>query len=155
MYTAIVKISDYSIATIYPGNKNQSNYGGPWGDPAQFEHVEFDETVVGSTLQSNLIAQDNAGTTEIVLNTQAQRNSKLNILRGLRAPKLQNADINILLHNDSDPNAISTLTAWQTYRKDLRTLTDSYKDANNNGTAALDAFKEDMSDFTGWPVEPV
>jgi len=153
MYTAIVKIGDYSIASVYEGSTK--TYSGPWGDSNQFEHVEFNEVTVGSSMQPALTAADNAGTTEISLNIQPQRNAKLATLRGLRDNKNPLADNNIRMHDDNDANKVGTLTDWQTYRTNLRNITNSYKDTDPMvGTSGLDAFAEDMSDFSGWPTEP-
>lgn len=50
MKTAIVKISDLSIATMYDGSAAQASYGGDWGRPEMFEHVEFDDGVLDSDM---------------------------------------------------------------------------------------------------------
>lgn len=41
MNTAIIKKSDTTLAGKYKGAPNQAGFGGPWGDPKRYEHVEI------------------------------------------------------------------------------------------------------------------
>jgi hypothetical protein len=72
-------------------------------------------------------------------------------MRKQRQPKLAECDnmVNDLVTGDrTDTSAI------QTYRNDLKNITNSYKDTDPNvGTSALDSFADDLNDFT-WPTKP-
>ena len=83
---------------------------------------------------------------------QEGRDVKLAKLRDLRKEKLGQVD---LLINDLVVGDRSDTSVIQTYRTNLRNITNSYKDTDPMvGTSGLDAFAEDMSDFSGWPTEP-
>jgi hypothetical protein len=147
MKTAIVNKTNYKIDSVYSGSASQSKFGGPWGDSDQFEHVSWDETSLGE----QVIAQDNAGSTEIVKSNQNNRNAKLALMRKQRTPKLAECDnmVNDLVTGDRTDTA-----AVQTYRNDLKNITNTYKDTDPNvGTSALDSFADDLNDFT-WPTKP-
>ena len=58
-------------------------------------------------------------------------------------------------------NKISLEATWRTYRIDLRDVTDDYRTNADpahadftKGTSDLDAFADDLSDFSAWPTEP-
>jgi len=85
---------------------------------------------------------------------QKGRDDKLALLRSMRDDKCVEADHELNKHSDADPSKIDTEANWKIYRIALRDVTDSYKDGSGDGTSALDAFADDMSDFSGWPTKP-
>lgn len=147
MKVAIVDLSDNSIKLTYPAPADQSKYGGPWGDPESHEHVEYDDSATGDCIQ----ASGSPGSIVISKDDQAERNQKLAEMRSQRDSKMKDADhlVNDLAVGDrSDAAAISA------YRQALKDITNPYKDADpSQGTAALDALADDLSDLS-WPEKP-
>lgn len=165
---------------------NQAAYGGPWGRSTETTHVQVPDgmdadCVVAQMSQERWSKEGETDVTvepdEALLNgwthhpsvielvedanlvadkTAAVRDAKLAKLRDLRDPKIEAADAQIQMHQDSDPNAVALEADWRTHRTALRNVTDDHKYANDasKGKATLDAYADDMSDFDGWPVEP-
>jgi hypothetical protein len=48
--TVIVNNESKQIASIYPGEPSQGRYGGPWGDPGQFSHIQIPEGLDDDTI---------------------------------------------------------------------------------------------------------
>ena len=145
MKTAIVNKSTLEVESQYNGPANQSQYGGPWGRPETHAHIQHN-------LGDHVEAQMNGADIEIIEAVQPKRNAKLSLMRSMRDEKLKEADhlVNDLAVGDrSDAAAIST------YRQELKDLTNTYKDSEdpNEGTAALDALADDLSDLS-LPVKP-
>ena len=149
MKTAIVNKDTYTITSIYEGTAKY--YSGPWSLTAKYEHVEFDDSILGDIV----LAQDNAGSIEIIEDVQSNRDSKLVKLREELAKKLKAVDIEIKKHDDGDVNAVGTAADQKNYRVALRDATVGYKDVNDNqiGAASLDSVANDASDFA-YPTKP-
>lgn len=181
--TKIVNIEDtenLTIASSYPGATQE--YGGPWGNPDLHVHLQVPEGMDADCVKAQMSAekwtkegeadvlvdpQDPSWTyvasaPELVLDQalvdakeQKGRDDKLALLRRERDEKAMEADHEIHKHYDADANKIGLEADWKAYRVALRDVTDAYKDTDPMvGTAALDAFEADMSDFSGWPTKP-
>jgi hypothetical protein len=154
------------IATWYDADAPaQSTYGGPWGSKDMSEHVALpeglEEDCVSAVLVEEVVdpetgdvtpahweLQEDAGKAAAKL--QASREAKLQLIRDMREPKLQEVDVmvnELSLGERSDGSAIAL------YRTQLMSITDSYKDENGDATAALDALEADLSDLV-WPMKP-
>ena len=83
---------------------------------------------------------------------QEGRDAKLALMRSQRAEKMVEVDhmVNDLVVGDRADTA-----AVQTYRNELKDLTDAFKDDqdDNKGKDTLDSLAEDLSDLT-WPTKP-
>ena len=163
----IQKSNDAIVSSYQDSAPNQQAYGGPWGDPNKTAHVQVpndkDLDIIkavwvpesGSVEDGDYVAahyelQDDPDKVQIV------RNRKLETLRRQRDKELEKADTQLYKHSDGDPNAVATESEWRSYRTSLRSLTDSYKDSQDEskGTSSLDQYAKDMSDFDGWPTKP-
>lgn len=144
MRIAIVELATKRIASIYEADAPKS-YGGDWGRADLFAHVE-----IPAEITSNHITVDEDLT--VTEDSQALRNNKLTVLRSLRNEKMKEVDIMV---NDLAVGDRTDTTAVRNYRTALKDITSDHKYANddNRGKASLDAFAEDMSDFT-WPTKP-
>jgi hypothetical protein len=149
MKTAIVSLAGV-IASVYEGEPNQANYGGPWGRPEEFKHIEVPEGV--NTDQSK-VEFDEAGVASFVDDTdklQLFRNNKLSQLRSLRAVKL--AEVDLLVNDVALGEAgAPTSSDLKTYRAALKDFTTPYRYANDHdrAKAAIDGL--DLSNIT-WPT---
>jgi len=83
---------------------------------------------------------------------QEKRDRKLADMRATRNEKLLEVD---LMVNDLVLEDRTDTAAVQTYRSQLRNITNTYKDSQDKskGTAALDTLAVDLSDLT-WPTKP-
>jgi hypothetical protein len=153
MKIAIINKSDLSIATQYEGILDQSKFGGPWGQSSQTAHLEIPNNLDSECIKAEL---DGNGAIVIVADAalassklQAQRESKLSLMRSQRDAKLGEVDImvnELVLSIRSDNAAVST------YRSDLKNITNSYK-SGNAASAACDALSADLSNLS-WPTAP-
>lgn len=172
-------LSDLSIATKYDGAPNQGAYGGEWGWASHSTHVQvpdgMEESCVKAQMsqekwtkegESDVTSDPNdvswthvPSQVEIVedqdlldAKVQAGRDAKLSLMRSQRDEKLKAMDhmaIDVALGTRADGAAVAT------YKADLQGVTDSHKDGQDasKGLSSLDAFAEDLSDFT-WPTAP-
>lgn len=81
------------------------------------------------------------------------RMDKLNAIRDHRQPLLDEADIELRKHEDSDGNAVGSAVNWKSYRISLRNITDVYKDESGNPTEDIDEVEDPAEDVT-WPTKP-
>ncbi len=151
MNIAIVNKSNYSIEYTYVASaSNQQGFGGDWGNPIKFSHVEIPSNLV----PSKVIAQsDGDGGIEFAENSTkvtSFRNGVLDRLRSARAVKFTEADAAIFKHYDGDSSAVGTEAAWKTYRIALRNVTDSYK---TDGAPNSSCDSLNVSSFV-WPTQP-
>jgi hypothetical protein len=143
MKIAIVNKQDLSIASWYDDESaNQGKYGGPWGSPEQFAHLELasgdprkmkavlipadEENNIPEHLELELDAALEAAAAEQDMNQlRSQRNAKLSL-----CDWTQVADA---------PLSVEQKAAWAAYRQDLRDLPENTVDPSN----------------PSWPSEPV
>lgn len=149
MKTAIVKKDDMSLASKYEGSARQSEFGGPWSDSSLFEHVEYDESVLGMFVKAQ---DDGQGGIEIVEDVQPRRDAKLFLMRDMRDVAMKDVDI---MCNELATGDRADQAAVKLYRDQLLGLTDAYKDGQDpmKGTSALDALEDDLSDLV-MPAKP-
>ena len=81
------------------------------------------------------------------------RGDKLDAIREHREPLLEEADKELHKHSDGDANAVGLEADWKAYRKNLRDITDQYKDVNGDPTSAIDGVDDPATDVT-WPTKP-
>lgn len=125
-------------------------------NPEDYPYLRSREVVLeGSfpeqTIKEIYVDEDAKAAGEIVKLAQ-QRNSKLALLRSIRDQKLLECD-NIV--RDLALGLRSDQVPIREYRQALKDITDDYKyvSDSNKGKATLDAFADDLSDFT-WPTKP-
>jgi len=82
--------------------------------------------------------------------TQASKNAKLEKIRVVRKPLLEEVD---LMVNDLALGDRTDTAAVKAYRDELKALTDPYKDANGDAIALIDSLNDDMSDLV-LPTKP-
>lgn len=146
----IVDKISLNIQTRYQAEQpNQSQYGGPWGDPSQTVHLEVPDNIdadcaVAIMENEEIVVSENLEKKAEKL--EQARQAKLDKIRKLREPKLQRVDqlVNIAV---LDAWTASEKTELKNYRNMLLNITNGLKD-NNEALDALDV--EAML----WPEEP-
>lgn len=142
-------IEDQRIASIYEADAiNQSKYARDWGDPSKSVHLEMPEGAESDCVT----VQEDSGVLSIVIDSQKSRNNKLQELRSQRDAKMKAVDIMV---NDLAVGDRVDTSAVRDYRTALKDVTSEYKYVSdeNKGKASLDAFADDLSDFS-WPTKP-
>ena len=154
MKSLIIKRSDLSIASRYDGSADQSKYGGPWGDPEQYLHMDFDENemdadcVIAELDGEEIVLAEDQDLLDAKL--QAGREAKLSLMRNMRDVKLLDVDIMV---NELTLGERADTAAVALYRNQLKGITDSYKNMDGSAKDTLDALEADLSDLS-WPASP-
>lgn len=134
----IIDKNSLAISSHYEGEANQSRYGGPWGDPAQFAHMEMPEGLDRDCLSLSLvddeivIAADEAAEDA---KAAAQLEAAWDALREERNARLAACDFTQL---SDAPMTSEKKTEWATHRQTLRDLPENTEDPAS----------------PSWPAEP-
>ena len=117
-----------------------------YGDPI------FEDQVInhGKKLQVNETTKASIQAQDISDAAQKTREAKLQAIRSLREPLMKEIDIMV---NELTLGDRADTAAIKTYRDELKTLTDPYKDVDGNATSAIDALADDISDLV-LPTKP-
>lgn len=148
MRILIIDKASGDIASQYDAEAPaQESYGGPWGNPDWFTHMECPEDVDPSCAVAEIV-EGEIELSEDSDKVQARRDAKLEELRVRRNSKLDECDVMInelVLALRSDTAAIAA------YRQALLDLTDDYKKVDGHAKAAIDSL--DLDDID-WPEAP-
>lgn len=143
MKIAIVNKQDLSIASWYEADADdQGRYGGPWGQPEQFAHVELasgDPRAMKAVLIEAIEADPEA---EPPVEAEAERielqadedledaaaEQDLEALRSQRNLRLEACDWTQL---PDSPLSVEDKALWSAYRQELRDLPENTEDALN------------------------
>ena len=146
----IVNNESLNIESSYQDESpSQSSFGGPWGNPELYSHLELPENVqlecaiAISDDNEIMIIEDEDKQVEYI---SKLRNDKLNQLRSQRDEKLKRVDqlINIAFLNSW---TAGEKTELKDYRQALLDITESFK---NDMSSCDDLDLDEMS----WPEEP-
>jgi len=111
-----------AIATKYDADApNQGSYGGPWGNPSMFDHIE-----VPAELDHEVVKVDEDG--EVVVDevlVEAKVERQWIALRAARDARLIAADHTQLADS---PLSSEVKAAWAAYRQELRDLPENTED---------------------------
>jgi len=122
MKILIVNKSDRSIASRYEdAAPNQAKYGGPWGDPNQYVHLQCSEAFDAECVKVNEDMEVEIDSTLVAVKEEKQ----WAIMRSQRDAKLTMCDWTQL--PDSPLNS-QDKSAWATYRQELRDLPENTED---------------------------
>lgn len=138
MKIVIVNKADLSVASHYDADApQQSNYGGPWGDPKQFAHVAVPNEIDARAVKAVLVPQQgeigDIDYQEESVNLEvdpdkmpAIREEKLKKIRELREPRLARVDqlVNVAV---LEAWAAPEREALRDYRLALLNVTEVYK----------------------------
>jgi hypothetical protein len=128
MKVAIVNKETLEIASWYDAEEaNQGMYGGPWGQPEQFAHLELasgDPRAMKAVLneENELELQVDAALQE------AAAEQDMNSLRAERNTRLSACDWTQL---PDSPLSVEDKALWATYRQNLRDLPENTLDPLN------------------------
>lgn len=112
--------------------------GYPYLDP-EWVHVDAVESIQSVPAHKKITKKANAD--------QSLREVKMQQLRVLREPLLQEADIKINTLMDTDADASS----WRSYRQELREITEPFKKVNGDWKASVDALVVEEFQFPSKP----
>lgn len=121
MKTLIVDKSNLKIVDEYEGTPKQDKFGGPYGRPELFVHIQVDDDVQFMFMS---ISEPSPGEYIVGEDTEAKAEWDLKLLREARDQKLKECDWTQL------PDVAlgsSEVAQWAAYRQALRDITESYQ----------------------------
>ena len=124
----IINKSTLEVASWYDGEANQAAYGGPWGDPNQFAHMELPEGMDRACLDISLDGDEvviEADAAAEAARDAAALAAAWDAMRAERNRRLSACDYTQLADAPLDAGQKA---AWASHRQDLRDLPENTVD---------------------------